>query len=110
MSQLIDINTAIIAGRLTHDVVLSHDRHGDPWSTFQIAAHCKTTDRKTKRRDHTRVDFVQCAASCTIAEIAAQLRTGQQVLIQGKLRDIVYRGQHRLKVLADRIWVLDESQ
>lgn len=96
METIMDYNKVIIAGRLTADPELKAIPNGESVAQFSLALN-----RKDKQGAET-TDFFDCVAYGKTAEsIAAHLRKGRAVLLEGRLRQRRWEskeGEKRSKV------------
>ena len=103
-----DINQVILTGRLTADPELRYSSTGKAFASFNLANVRKYKDRQGELQEDT--SFIGCTAFGQQAEFMSQyIRKGQEVLIQGRLKQDSWedketgKKQSKTKVMVDQI-------
>lgn len=105
------LNTVIIAGRLTRDPELKYLPSGSAVCSFTIAASRFWKDKSGEKKEDT--TFVDCKAWAKSAEYIAGLKKGRPVLAQGRLESETWEdktsGQKRsrLVIVTESVNTLD---
>ncbi len=106
-----DLNKAMIIGRLTQDPEVRTTPAGATVTSFSVATNLMWTDQAGQRQE--KVEFHNIVAWRRLAEIAGQyLKKGQKVYIEGRLQTRNWVGQDNLKryrteIVADNLIMLD---
>lgn len=78
-----NINIAMVLGRLTHDPVLNHTKKGDPVMSLSVATNRRWTDKAGISQERTEYHNVTLWGK--IAEIADRnLRMGDYIFVEGR--------------------------
>lgn len=110
---LMDLNKAMLIGRLTRDPELRNTPTGTQVASFGLATNFTWTDQSGQRQD--KVEFHNIVAWRRLAEICGQyLRKGSKIYIEGRLQTRDWVGQdnvkrYRTEVVADNMIMLDRA-
>jgi len=113
MKKIMDLNKAMIIGRLTQDPEIRTTPSGATVTSFGVATNLIWTDQSGQRQE--RAEFHNIVAWRRLAEIAGQyLKKGQKVYIEGRLQTRNWVGQDNLKryrteIVADNLIMLDRA-
>lgn len=108
-----DINKALLVGRLTRDPEARTTPSGINVTSFGIATNFVWNDPTGQRKEQ--VEFHNVVAWRKLGEIVAQyLRKGSRVLIEGRLQTRSWEGQdgskrYRTEIVADNLVMLDSK-
>jgi len=106
-----DLNKAMIIGRLTRDPEVKTIPSGQSVASFGIATNLTWTDQQGQKQE--RVEFHDIVCWRKLAEICGQyLRKGKKVYIEGRLQTRQWEGQDgakrsRTEIVADNMIMLD---
>ena len=106
-----DLNKAMIIGRLTRDPELRTTPTGINVTSFSVATNLVWTDQSGKRQD--KAEFHNVVAWRKLGETIAQyLRKGSRVYIEGRLQTRQWQAQDgsnrsRTEIVADNMIMLD---
>lgn len=106
-----DINKAIIVGRLTRDPEMRTTPSGINVTSFGVATNFVWSDAEGKKKES--VEFHNVVAWRKLGEIVGQyLRKGRRVLVEGRLQTRSWEGQdgakrQRTEIIADNVIMLD---
>ena len=106
-----DLNKAMIIGRLTRDPETRTTPSGATVTTFSVATNLVWTDTAGKRQE--KVEFHNVVAWRKLGETIAQyLRKGSRIYIEGRLQTRQWQAQdgsnrNRTEIVADRMIMLD---
>lgn len=106
-----DLNKAMIIGRLTRDVELRQTATGQPVASFGLATNRVFKDQNGTRQE--RVEYHNIVAWGKLAEICNQyLAKGRRIYIEGRLQTRDWEGQdgvkrYRTEIVADNMIMLD---
>jgi single-strand DNA-binding protein len=106
-----DVNRAMLVGRLTRDPETRTTPNGVLVATFSVATNYVSVSRDGTRREG--VDFHNVVAWRKLAEIASQyLKKGRRILVEGRIQNRTFEGkdgtkQYRTEIVADNIIMLD---
>jgi len=106
-----DLNKAMIIGRLTRDPEVKTIPSGQSVASFGIATNLTWTDQQGQKQE--RVEFHNIVCWRKLAEICGQyLRKGKKVYIEGRLQTRQWEGQDgakrsRTEIVADNMIMLD---
>jgi len=106
-----DLNKAMIIGRLTRDPEVKTIPSGQSVASFGIATNFTWTDQQGQRQE--KVEFHNIVCWRKLAEICGQyLRKGKKVYIEGRLQTRQWEGQDgakrsRTEIVADNMIMLD---
>ena len=108
-----DLNKAMIIGRLTRDPEMKNTPTGATVTSFSLATNFVWNDKDGQRQE--KVEFHNIVAWRRLAEICGQyLRKGGKVYIEGRLQTRDWVGQdgvkrYRTEVIADNMIMLDRA-
>ena len=108
-----DLNKAMIIGRLTRDPEMKNTPTGTTVTSFSLATNFVWNDKDGQRQE--KVEFHNIVAWRRLAEICGQyLRKGGKVYIEGRLQTRDWVGQdgvkrYRTEVIADNMIMLDRA-
>lgn len=108
-----DLNKAMIIGRLTRDPELRNTPNGASVASFALATNLVWTDQSGQKQE--KVEFHNIVAWRKLAEICGQyLRKGSKVYIEGRLQTRDWTGQdgvkrYRTEVVAENMIMLDRA-
>jgi len=108
-----DLNKAMIIGRLTRDPESRTTPQGTAVATLGIATNYAWTDQSGQKQD--KAEFHNVVAWRRLAEICGQyLRKGSKVYIEGHLQTREWEGQdgvkrYRTEIIADNLIMLDSK-
>ncbi len=106
-----DLNKAMIIGRLTRDPEVRTTPSGQSVASFSLATNRVWTDQAGQKQE--RSDFHNIVAWGKLAEICGQyLGKGRRVYIEGRLQTRDWQGQdgvkrYRTEIVADNMIMLD---
>ncbi len=106
-----DLNKAMIIGRLTSDPETRTTPQGTSVSAFSVATNYVWTDNNGQKQE--KVEYHNVVVWRKLAEICAQyLKKGSKVYIEGRLQTRSWDGQdgvkrYRTEVIADNMIMLD---
>ena len=108
-----DLNKAMIIGRLTRDPEMRTTPQGTAVSSFSVATNFIWSDPQGQKQE--RVEYHNIVAWRKLAEICGQyLRKGGKVYIEGRLQTREWEGQdgnkrQRTEIVADNMIMLDSK-
>lgn len=108
-----DLNKAMIIGRLTRDPEMRTTPQGTAVSSFSVATNFIWSDPQGQKQE--RVEYHNIVAWRKLAEICGQyLRKGSKVYIEGRLQTREWEGQdgnkrQRTEIVADNMIMLDSK-
>jgi single-strand DNA-binding protein len=108
-----DLNKAMIIGRLTRDPENRNTPQGTPVTSFSVATNFRWKDQSGNQQDKT--EYHDVVAWRKLAEICAQyLRKGSKVYIEGRLQTRSWDDQqgnkkYRTEIIADNMIMLDSK-
>lgn len=108
-----DINKAIVVGRLTRDPEVRTTPSGINVTSFGVATNFVWTDPTGAKKES--VEFHNIVAWRKLGEIVAQyLKKGSRVLIEGRIQTRNWEGQdgqkrNRTEIVADNLIMLDSK-
>ncbi len=108
-----DLNKAMIIGRLTRDPESKTTPTGQSVTSFGIATNLRWTDGQGQKKE--KVEYHNIVAWRKLAEICAQyLKKGSKVYIEGRLQTRSWEGQdgskkNRTEIVADNMIMLDSK-
>jgi len=108
-----DLNKAMVIGRLTRDPEIKVTPQGQNVSNFSVATNLRWTDTSGQRQE--KVEYHNIVAWRKLAETCAQyLRKGSKVYIEGRLQTRDWEGQdgvkrYRTEIVADSMIMLDRA-
>jgi len=108
-----DLNKAMIIGRLTRDPESRTTPQGTAVATIGIATNYTWTDQSGQKQE--KVEYHNIVAWRRLAEICGQyLRKGSKVYIEGRLQTREWEGQdgvkrYRTEIIADNLIMLDSK-
>lgn len=108
-----DLNKAIIVGRLTRDPEVRTTTSGINVTSFGVATNFVWTDQSGTKKEQ--VEFHNIVAWRKLGEIVGQyLRKGSRVLVEGRLQTRNWEGQdgskrNRTEIVADNLIMLDSK-
>jgi len=108
-----DLNKAMIIGRLTRDPESRTTPQGTAVATIGVATNYTWTDQSGQKQE--KVEYHNIVAWRRLAEICGQyLRKGSKVYIEGRLQTREWEGQdgvkrYRTEVIADNLIMLDSK-
>jgi single-strand DNA-binding protein len=111
MKWLMDLNKAMLIGRLTRDPEVKNTPTGATVASFGLATNLVWNDQSGQRQE--RVEFHNIVAWRRLAEICGQyLRKGSKIYIEGRLQTRKWTGQdnvdrQRTEIVADNMIMLD---
>lgn len=109
-----DLNKAMLIGRLTKDPELRTTATGQNVATFGVATNLTWTDQSGQKQE--RAEFHNIVVWRKLAEICAQyLRKGGRVYIEGRIQTRSWTGQdgnkrYTTEINADNMIMLDRAQ
>lgn len=109
-----DLNRAMIIGRLTRDPEMRTTPQGTAVASFSIATNFVWTDANGQKQD--KPEYHNIVAWRKLAEICGQyLKKGSKVYIDGRLQTRDWDGQdgvkrYRTEIIADNLIMLDRPQ
>lgn len=109
-----DLNRAMIIGRLTQDPELRTTPGGQPVVNFSVATNRRWQDQQGNRQEQ--VEYHNVVAWRKLAEIASQyLRKGRQVYIDGYLQTRTWQGKdgqqrQRTEIVAENLILLGSKE
>ncbi|MBU1166988.1 single-stranded DNA-binding protein [Patescibacteria group bacterium] len=109
-----DLNKAMIIGRLTRDPEVRTTTSGQSVASFGVATSFSWTDQQGQKQE--RVEYHNVVAWRKLAEICGQyLHKGKQVYIEGRLQTQDWEGQdgvkrYKTEVIADNMIMLGSAQ
>ncbi len=109
-----DLNKAMIIGRLTRDPEMRTTPSGQSVASFSIATNLTWTDQGGQKQE--KVEFHNIVAWRKLADIIGQyLKKGAKVYIEGRLQTREWVGQqdnvkrYRTEIVADNMIMLDSK-
>jgi single-strand DNA-binding protein len=108
-----DLNKAMIIGRLTRDPDIRTTPAGQSVASFGVATNLVWTDQSGKKQE--KVEFHNIVAWRRLADICGQyLHKGSRVYIEGRLQTRDWTGQDgnkrtRTEIIADNMIMLDRK-
>ena len=108
-----DLNKAMIIGRLTRDPEVRTTPSGQNVASFSIATNLVWTDKSGQKQE--KVEFHNIVAWRKLADICGQyLKKGGKVYIEGRLQTRDWTGQdgnkrNRTEIVADNMIMLDSK-
>ncbi|KKR04017.1 MAG: Single-stranded DNA-binding protein [Parcubacteria group bacterium GW2011_GWC2_39_14] len=108
-----DLNKAMIIGRLTADPETRTTPQGTSVSAFSLATNFVWNDASGQKQD--KVEFHNIVAWRKLAEICAQyLKKGSKIYVEGRLQTRSWDGQdgvkrYRTEIIADNMIMLDRA-
>lgn len=108
-----DLNKAMVIGRLTRDPEVKSTPSGQNVASFSIATNFTWTDQSGQRQE--KVEFHNIVAWRKLADICGQyLKKGSKVYIEGRLQTRDWTGQdgvkrYRTEIIADNMIMLDSK-
>lgn len=109
-----DLNKAMIIGRLTRDPELRNTPSGQSVASFSVATNLVWTDQSGQKQE--KVEFHNIVAWRKLAEICGQyLKKGSKVYLEGRLQTRDWVGQqdnvkhYRTEIIADNMIMLDRA-
>ena len=109
-----DLNKAMIIGRLTRDPEVRTIPSGQTVASFSVATNLNWTDQSGQRQE--KVEFHNIVAWRKLAEICGQyLKKGKKVYIEGRLQTRDWVGQdnikrYRTEIIATNLIMLDRAE
>ncbi|MCD4705889.1 single-stranded DNA-binding protein [bacterium] len=109
-----DLNKAMIIGRLTRDPEVRTIPSGQTVASFSVATNLNWTDQSGQRQE--KVEFHNIVAWRKLAEICGQyLKKGKKVYIEGRLQTRDWVGQddvkrYRTEIVAANLIMLDRAE
>ncbi|MBU1118503.1 single-stranded DNA-binding protein [Patescibacteria group bacterium] len=106
-----DLNKAMVIGRLTRDPESRTTPSGQTVTNFSVATNFKWTDQSGQKQE--RVEYHDVVAWRKLAEICAQyLEKGRRVYVEGRLQTRDWEGQdgvkrYRTEIVTDNMIMLD---
>src|SRR5210317_85441 len=111
--KIMDLNKAMIIGRLTRDPELRTTPSGSSVASFSLATNLVWTDQQGQKQE--RVEYHNIVAWRKLADICGQyLRKGSKIYIEGRLQTRDWEGQdgvkrYRTEIIADNMIMLDRA-
>ncbi|TSC55373.1 MAG: single stranded DNA-binding protein [Parcubacteria group bacterium Gr01-1014_18] len=108
-----DLNKAMIIGRLTKDPEAKSLTSGSNVSTFSVATNLRWTDAQGQKQD--KVEYHNIVTWKKLADIAAQyLKKGSQVYIEGRIQTRSWQDQtgntrYRTEIIAESMIMLGSA-
>jgi len=108
-----DLNKAMIIGRLTQDPEVRTVPSGQNVATFSVATNLIWNDQQGQRQE--KVEYHNVVAWRKLADICGQyLQKGKKVYIEGRLQTRQWEGQDgakrsRTEIIADNMIMLDSA-
>jgi single-strand DNA-binding protein len=108
-----DLNKAMIIGRLTQDPEVRTTPTGQNVATFSVATNLIWTDQQGQKQE--KVEYHNVVSWRKLAEICGQyLQKGKKVYIEGRLQTRQWEGQdgvkrNRTEIIADNMIMLDSA-
>jgi len=108
-----DLNKAMLIGRLTRDPEIRTTPSGHTVASFAIATNLVWTDQSGQKQE--RPEYHNIVAWRRLAEICGQyLRKGAKIYIEGRLQTRDWMGQdnvkrYRTEIVADNMIMLDRA-
>jgi single-strand DNA-binding protein len=108
-----DLNKAMIIGRLTRDPEVKSTPNGQNVTSFSLATNLTWTDQSGQRQE--RGEFHNIVAWRKLADICGQyLKKGSKIYIEGRLQTRDWTGQdgvkrYRTEIVADNMIMLDSK-
>ena len=108
-----DLNKAMVIGRLTRDPEIRNTPNGTQVASFGLATNLVWTDQSGQKQE--KVEFHNIVAWRRLAEICGQyLRKGSKVYIEGRIQTRDWMGQdnvkrYRTEIVADNMIMLDRA-
>jgi single-strand DNA-binding protein len=108
-----DLNKAMIIGRLTRDPEVKSTPNGQNVTSFSLATNFTWTDQSGQRQE--RGEFHNIVAWRKLADICGQyLKKGSRVYIEGRIQTRDWTGQdgvkrYRTEITADNMIMLDNK-
>lgn len=108
-----DLNKAMIIGRLTRDPETRTIPSGQSVTSFSVATNFRWTNQDGQKQE--RVEYHNVVAWRKLAEIVAQyLKRGSRVYIDGRLQTRSWEDQtgqkkYRTEIIADNMIMLDQK-
>jgi len=108
-----DLNKAMIIGRLTRDPELRNTPNGTPVASFSLATNFVWNDQSGQKQE--KVEFHNIVAWRRLAEICGQyLRKGSKIYIEGRMQTRDWMGQdnvkrYRTEIVAENMIMLDRA-
>ena len=108
-----DLNKAMMIGRLTRDPEIRTTPSGHSVASFSIATNLVWTDQTGQKQE--RPEYHNIVAWRRLAEICGQyLRKGSKIYIEGRLQTRDWTGQdnvkrYRTEIVADNMIMLDRA-
>ncbi|NCF75440.1 MAG: single-stranded DNA-binding protein [Xanthomonadaceae bacterium] len=109
-----DLNKAMIIGRLTRDPEIRTIPSGQTVASFSVATNLSWTDQSGQRQE--KVEFHNIVAWRKLADICGQyLKKGKKVYIEGRLQTRDWVGQdnikrYRTEIIATNMIMLDRAE
>lgn len=106
-----DLNKAMIIGRITRDPEVKTTPSGQTVASFSVATNLTWTDQSGQKQE--KVEFHNVVAWRRLAEIIGQyLKKGAKVYIEGRIQTRDWVGQdgvkrYRTEIIADNMIMLD---
>jgi single-strand DNA-binding protein len=108
-----DLNKAMIIGRLTRDPELRNTPNGTPVATFSMATNYVWTDQSGQKQE--KAEFHNIVAWRRLAEICAQyVKKGSKIYVEGRIQTREYLDQTQQKkyfteIVMDNMIMLDRA-
>lgn len=108
-----DLNKAMIIGRLTRDPEVKSTPNGQNVASFSLATNFTWTDQSGQRQE--KGEFHNIVAWRKLADICGQyLKKGSKIYIEGRLQTRDWTGQdgvkrYRTEIIADNMIMLDSK-
>jgi single-strand DNA-binding protein len=108
-----DLNKAMIIGRLTRDPELRNTPNGTPVATFSMATNYVWTDQSGQKQE--KAEFHNIVAWRRLAEICAQyMKKGSKIYVEGRIQTREYLDQTQQKkyfteIVMDNMIMLDRA-
>ncbi|MBU1864724.1 MAG: single-stranded DNA-binding protein [Candidatus Omnitrophica bacterium] len=108
-----DLNKAMIIGRLTQDPEVRTTPTGQTVASFSVATNLVWTDQSGQKQE--KVEFHNVVAWRRLAEICGQyLRKGAKIYLEGRIQTRDWVGQdnvkrYRTEIIADNMIMLDRA-
>lgn len=108
-----DLNKAMIIGRLTRDPELRNTPTGQTVASFSVATNFVWTDKSGQKQE--RVEYHNIVAWRRLAEICGQyLRKGSKLYLEGRIQTRDWVGQdnvkrYRTEIIAENMIMLDRA-
>ena len=108
-----DLNKAMVIGRLTRDPEIRNTPNGTSVASFSLATNFVWNDQSGQKQE--KVEFHNVVAWRRLAEICGQyLRKGSKIYIEGRLQTRDWMGQdnvkrYRTEIVAENMIMLDRA-